>query len=200
MNYFKSSQYKKTKPWIITLFLLFFVIGYYVIIWVLFGEFNVLKFNWVLGEGVIFNKDMMVNERNFNPLIFAFIIPPLLVYFLLILFIKYTFKQTGYDLIPLTYSLSVAMITTILSGLFDFSNTGLIIFARIILVLTVFFISFFILVYLTNKILISFDFKNDYVYVNDLLTENNQKTERKKMIHKLKPNKEETITISDYNK
>ncbi|MDC4163419.1 hypothetical protein LNO75_02365 [Mycoplasma sp. T363T] len=200
MDYFKSSHYKKTKPWIITLFLLIFVFGYYLTIWVLLGEFNLLKLNWLLGEGVIITNDQQINERNFNLLILIFLIPPLGVYFILILIIKYLFKQTAYDLIPLTYSFSLAMITTILSGLFNFANQGIIIFARIVLVITVFSISFFFLVFITNKLLIKFDQYNDYVYLHDLVNEVEDKNQRKLEINKLKQKQEETIKITDKNK
>ncbi|QMT98299.1 hypothetical protein H3143_02210 [Mycoplasma tullyi] len=200
MEYFKSSLYKKTHPLIITLFLLIFVVGYYVIIWVLFGEFNLLKLNWLLGEGVIITQDQMINEKNFNPLILAFIIPPLGVYFLFILLIRYAFKQTAYDLIPLTYSFSIALITIILSGLFKFANQGLVIFGRIVLVILVFSISFFLLVFIINKLMVRLDLKNDYVYLNDLVEENKNKLKRNQEIKQLKKPEAQTITISDKNK
>ncbi|WP_027122076.1 MPN565 family protein [[Mycoplasma] imitans] len=200
MDYFKSSQYKKTKPWITTLFILIFVVVYYVLIWVLLGEFNLLKLNWLLGEGVIVTSDQMINQQNFNLLILAFIIPPLGFYLIIILLIKYVLKQTGYDLIPLTYSFSIAMITIILSGLFKFANQGLIIFGRIVLVIAVFCISFFLLVFITNRIMIRFDFRNDYVYLNDLLEEKKNKNKRSEQIKQLKKPEKQTITISDENK
>lgn len=200
MEYFKSSLYKKTNPLILTLFLLFFVVGYYVVIWVLFGEFNLLKLNWLLGEGVIITQDQMINQRNFNPLILAFIFPPLGVYFLLILLIRYLFKRTAYDLIPLTYSFSIALITIILSGLFKFANQRLIIFGRIVLVIVVFSISFFLLVFIINKLMIRLDLKHDYVYLNDLLEENQNKNKRSEQIKQLKKPESSTITISDKNK
>ncbi|WVH34191.1 hypothetical protein RUS48_02815 [Mycoplasmoides gallisepticum] len=122
------------------------------------------------------------------------------MYFLLILLIRYLFKQTAYDLIPLTYSFSIALITIILSGLFKFANQGLIIFGRIVLVIVVFSISFFLLVFIINKLMIRLDLKHDYVYLNDLLEENQNKNKRSEQIKQLKKPESSTITISDKNK
>lgn len=153
-----SNNYNRTKSWITGLYTFVFVFVYFLIIWILLGEFDVLKLHFVLSPNCCPYVDpntgiTYTNDAQIDPRLFYFLFVPVIFYFLSIFLIRYCFKQVGWDIIPIVFSSCLAWIALILSGAFANSWSIWVLIGRIILVATVFFALFFIFNYLINLLI-----------------------------------------------
>ncbi|WP_033160128.1 hypothetical protein [Mycoplasmoides alvi] len=141
----------KTKPIITTILILVFVFVYYIIIWILFGEFNLLKLNLIVYPGMV-NPDNSKEVASFAQIdsrIYYFLFIPGIFYFLVIVSLR-LFKQMAWDTIPLFLSFWLSWVAFILSAALPSPYSILMIAVRIIIVGATFFILFICSNFLLN--------------------------------------------------
>lgn len=198
VNFLNQSNIQKTKSWFITIYVLVFVFVYFSIIWILLGEFNILKMNWIIYPGIPNPNDPNeVTISQIDSQIFIFLFAPGIFYFVSIFVLRYCFKQFGWDMISIVLSTWMAWVSLILSGAFANPHSILIIMCRIILVITTFFVLFFLINFVVN-LFISRSHKNIF-YFSTLLNQELKQKEIYKNLKNLVKTKEETILFVNPN-
>lgn len=151
---------KKTKSFF--LFLVFiFIVFLYVLVWMLLGEINLLKLNWLIKPKVIDNKKAIF-KLNLSILYFCFSI----LFFSLILFLvlKFLIKKFNWDLLPFVVMANFLGFSLIFSALipYNLKSELPIIGLRFVIVIFVSLLSFFISNIFTSNILLN---NNDSAYI-----------------------------------
>lgn len=191
-----SNKYSRTKSWITGLYTFIFVFIYFLIIWILFGEFNILGLNFIISPNSHQYVDAMgqtyTNDAQIDPRIFYFLFIPGIFYFASVTLIHYCFKQTGWDIIPIVFSFWLAWIVLILSGAFQNPWSIWVLIGRIILVATTFFGLFFIFNYLINLIISKSSFAPSFF--SSALDQEISKKENTEVLKKLR-NEEVIIDV-----
>lgn len=191
MSKFNSKQYVVKTPNIITVGLsLLLVFIPFIIIWVLVGEFNVLKNNWIIP----FKGN---NQFMFNPMIFV----PMFIVLVLsigVIVILYYCKLVNFDTLPFITMFNAMGFSTILSGLIPYNQNILtyIVISRFLIVIVVSLITFFIFNKITNSYLM--DSSNSYLLYREFKKEIIEDSiERKKMKDFIGKNKEDNFIEVD---
>ena len=155
LNFFINNYSSKTKPIITTLVILFFVFVYFIVVWLLFGEFNLLNLNWLVYPGKPNSNDpkLVAAYAQIDSQIYYFLFLPGIVY-VGIIFVLRLFKQFAWDLIPIFFSLWMSWVVLILSATLPFPYSILMISLRILLVGLTFFVVFVFVNFLLNQFLI----------------------------------------------
>lgn len=145
INFLAQSNVQRTHTWLQTIYVLVFVFIYFAIIWILFGDFNVLKLNLIVFPGMINpnNPQEATAYAQIDPRIYYFLFVPGIFYMLSIFIIRFGFKQIGFDMVPMVISSWMAWVALILSGTFANPYSVLVITGRIVLILSTFLILFF---------------------------------------------------------
>lgn len=185
MNKFVQENYVNVTTSKLTtfLFLFFFIFVPYLLVFLLLGEVNLLKLNWLKiateNSSYIFNLNIMY-------IMFGIIAASILLFIIF----KYLFKKVNLDLIPFICITHTICITTITSGLIPYnqSNFVYIIIARFVLVIVLALIIFFI----SNSISNFFMLKSpsSYDYYQKFIEEEKKQKEIVKSADKFK-NKDE---------
>lgn len=196
-----SNKYSRTKSWITGLYTFIFVFVYFLIIWILFGEFDVLQLKFIISPNSYMKVDpqtgqTLTNDAQIDPRIFYFLFIPGIFYFASVIFIHYCFKQTGWDIIPIVFSFWLAWIALILSGAFENPWSIWVLIGRIILVATTFFVLFFIFNYLINLIISKSSFAPSFF--SNALDQEISKKENSEALKKLR-NEEVIIDVLSEN-
>lgn len=184
-----SNNYSRTRSWITGLYTFIFVFVYFLIIWILFGEFNVLKFNFIVSPNSYSYIDdttgqKFTNNAQIAPEIFYFLFVPGIFYLISVMLIHYCLKQTGWDIIPIVFSFWVAWIALILSGAFANPWSIWVLIGRIVLVATTFFGLFFIFNSLINLIISKSSFASNFF--SSALNQEISKKENSEVLKKLR--------------
>lgn len=193
-------KYKRTKVWIVTFYVFTFVFVYYLLIWLLLGEINLLKLNLTsfFGQFVDPKDHSRVSGTQLDSRMFYFTLIPLVFHACFILLIRVIFKQLGYDMIPLVYSFCLGMITIIFTGLFNNAWSLLVLFGRIVLVVITFFITLMVLNYLVNRFILLN--KNASNYFESILNQELTKKHLNERSWKLKmSNQNEILDVATSN-
>ncbi len=181
--FYNNSSNVFTSKIVLFLFLFILVFIPYLIVFLLVGEINLLKLNWI----------KIATENNsyiFNMNILYIIIGIIGLSILSFLIFKFLFKLVNYDAIPFIFMTHVICITTIVSGLIPYttSNFVYIIIARFFIVIVSSLIIFFITNYITNIIMANSS--NAYDYYKKFKEENLKQKEFNDVIKHLKDDNE----------
>lgn len=126
------------------IFFNFFLLILYIIIWAVFGEFNLSKQNWLI-------KLNQANNFNLLYLLISMLVFSLLLFTLIKIFTN-LFK---WDALPFIFSTNIMGIVTIISALIPInSNQQWIIVARFLIVITSSLLTFFITNAIVNACLL----------------------------------------------
>ena len=161
----ESGKNFTTNKIVVVLFAIFVVIIPYIVIWLLFGEFNLLKLNWLLAQT---NESKQFFDFRILLVFFGEVCFSILVY--LVLF--FVFKKIKIDAISYIIMSHFMGMTTILTGLLFLKiSLILIIVLRFLIIILSSFLIFFIVNYFVMKlmlnnnsaILIFNEYQQDYV-------------------------------------
>ncbi|AFQ03228.1 MPN565 family protein [Mycoplasmoides genitalium] len=183
MNYFfKSNKKTKTPNWLIGSFSFFLVFIYYLLIWILFGEINLLGFNFLIAAQ---NRTFMGKEIEpiFDLVLLWFLFVPLLIYLFLAFFLFAFTKYIIWELIPFCYSTAFTLIVLFLSGIIPMAWNSWIILLRFFLVLITLMLSFFLLNKMTNFFLIRS--KYAIIIAENLLKTGKSKTKNRQKLQQI---------------
>lgn len=163
---FKESKKNfTTNKIVVVLFSIFVVIIPYIVIWLLFGEFNLLKLNWLLAQT---NESKQFFDFRILLVFFGEVCFSVLVYLLLF----FVFKKIKIDAISYIIMSHFMGMITILTGLLSLKiSLMLIIVLRFLIIILSSFLVFFIVNYFVmklmlnnnNAILIFNEYQQDYV-------------------------------------
>ncbi|WP_027124008.1 hypothetical protein [Mycoplasmoides pirum] len=147
---------QKTNPIIKTLLVLFFVFIYFLIIWLLFGEFNLLKLYFIVYPGMINPNDstQVATFAQIDSRLYYFLFIPGIVYTLIIFLLK-LFKQNAWDMVSIFLATWMGWVALILSAALPSPYSILMLTVRLLIVALTFFGLFFITNFIIIKIVAS---------------------------------------------
>lgn len=181
--FFNKNTSIMTSKVVIFLFLFILVFVPYLILFLLVGEINLLKMNWL---------KFATNDYNyvFNLNILYIILGIMALSILFFIIFKFLFKIVDLDIIPFIFLTHSICIATIVTGLIPYntSNFPYIIIARFIIVIFSSLIIFFIVNYITN--IIMFNSVNSYNYYSKFKKDNLDQKEIVNSIEKFKDKNE----------
>ncbi len=150
-NRFRSQT--RTKPWIKTLFVFFFVFVYFCAVWLLLGEFNLLGLNMVVYQGQPNPADptLAAASAQIDPRLHYFLFVPGVFYFAAIAAMK-RFGLVGWDLVPVTAAAWLTFAAVILTAALPNPYSILMLSARMLIACATFFALFFGVGFLTVKL------------------------------------------------
>lgn len=147
---------RKTKSWILSLSLISFFI-FYIIVWILVGEIDVLNLKWFITPYQKYENNVLITRKIvFNPNIIYIclgIIAFSIIYFLLF---KFWFKKINWDCLPFIVIGNVAGLVLIFTGFIPYNSNNQIwiVIARFIIIIVSSLIAFFIVNSITSRILL----------------------------------------------
>ncbi|WP_027119460.1 MPN565 family protein [[Mycoplasma] testudinis] len=194
-----NSQFKRTKVWFITVYIFFFVFLYYLLVWLFLGEMNISGLNYLVFQGhplfpvndmrqfiATFSGPLNSPQLFLDNILLYWLLIPLAFHAITISLIHYATKQTAWDMIPMVYSFSLGMLALIFGGAFTNAWSLWILLGRIILIASVFFISFIILNYSVNRFIMKE--KSSFGYFENALNQEIAKKELKDLSRKMRLN------------
>lgn len=189
-QYNKSMKNKKDYRFINFLIAIAFIIIPYLTVWLLFGEINLLSFDWIWSKGDYFGEPINIDGNLYKTVrTYSFIdwklLLIVLIYFLVVNFsiIILSWKKIlRFDIIPFNLSLSLSFIALITTKAIDYSRKDYLIMVRILIVIVVLLTVFYFSNFITNKILIKLP-ERAYEYAGQIkeeIRDSNNKTFEKK--------------------
>ncbi|MEG1821135.1 MAG: hypothetical protein RR201_02735 [Malacoplasma sp.] len=190
-NGFSKKINYKTPSIVIFSYSFFIIIVPYLIIWLLLGDVNLLKLDWIVPVGIKISETAINSKLILNYYIFLTLIAVFIFSIIIFILIKFVFKKASFDLIPFCIMFNAMGISTVLSGLIPFyeDTKTYIIISRFIIVIVATLLSFFIFTKLSTYLLfkyedinrIAVDYKVDEVKLEQIKKEYNDiKTKQNK--------------------
>lgn len=187
----------KTTSIIIFLYSFFIILIPYLLIWLLIGDINLLKLNWILPVGIKFSEAIVNTKLVLNYNIFFILLGILLFTIVVFVFLKFIFKKANFDLIAFCFMFNAMGWSTIISGLLPFYESAqtYIIISRFLIVIVLTLIVFFISTKLSSYFLFKYEDINRIAvdYKVDQYRLDEMKKEYSKIKQKQNEKKQETF-------